>query len=96
MSRDPDAEHHNIDHGDDRSGYPFDLYDQPSIFRNDINSVDDNLHEQLDFEYPEEQQPKEYWNTTWYHLCQNSTRKRKTVIKVWVGLSDVKKLTQAV
>jgi hypothetical protein len=60
MGRDPDAEHHNIDDCDNAGRYPFDPNHQISVFGDNIDSVDDDLHQQLNFEYPAEQQSKEY------------------------------------
>lgn len=56
MGRDPDAKHHDIDGRDNPSCNPFDFYDETPVFSNNIDSIDDDLHEQLNFEHPEEQQ----------------------------------------
>lgn len=66
MSRNPYAKHRDVDCSDGRSGHPFDFHDEVPVFGNNVDSIDDNLHEQLDFEYPEEQQEEKHRNTTFY------------------------------
>lgn len=54
VGRDPDAENSNVDGSDDNDGTPFDVADSVSMLGNKGDTVDDNLHEQLNFEDPEE------------------------------------------
>ena len=58
MSWDPDAEHGDIDHRDDHGSAPFDSYHQLSIISDNIDPVDNDLHQQLDFKDPKEQECK--------------------------------------
>lgn len=63
MRRDPDAEDGNVDHRDDSSGTPFQPAHKYLVIRDNSDSVDDNLHQQLNFKHPEEQAEKEGYNT---------------------------------
>ena len=58
MSRDPDAKHGDINHCDDLSCDPFYSYHQLSILGDNENPVDNDLHQQLDFKNPTEQERK--------------------------------------
>lgn len=63
MCRNEDAKNGNIDESDDDSGAPFELLNGRSVFGNDGDSVDDDLHKQLNLEYPEEQDEEECRHT---------------------------------
>lgn len=62
VRRDPDAEDGDIDDGDKDEGAPFDVADGTPVFGDESNSVDDDLHEQLDLEDPEGQDEEEDWD----------------------------------
>lgn len=55
VRRDPDTEDGDIDCGDDNEGTPLDVADSLAMFSDQSNSVDDDLHEQLDLENPKEE-----------------------------------------
>lgn len=55
MGRDEDAKDSNIDGRDDQGGPPFQSVDSPLRLRDDGDTVDNNLHEQLDLKDPEEE-----------------------------------------
>jgi len=59
VRRDPDAENGDVDGSDENDGTPLDVTDCVSMFGDKCNSVDDDLHEQLDFEDPEEKDEKQ-------------------------------------
>lgn len=50
----PDAEDSDVDCSDENDGAPFDVAYSVSVLRDKGNSVDDNLHKQLNLEHPEE------------------------------------------
>lgn len=51
----PDTEDGDIDGRDDDDGPPLDVPDSVAMFSDERNTVDDDLHEQLDLEHPEEE-----------------------------------------
>lgn len=53
VCRNPDAKHCNVDASNGKGGAPFELEYGTPVFCNDGNSIDDDLHEQLDLENPE-------------------------------------------
>ena len=55
MGWNPNVEHGDVDASDDNSGGPFDLHDPLSVFGYHVDSVDDNLHQQLDLKHPKEE-----------------------------------------
>jgi hypothetical protein len=59
MRRDPDAKDGHVDGGDDGGGSPLEQTDGLLALGNDGDSVDDDLHEQLDLEDPEEEDEEE-------------------------------------
>ena len=63
MGRNPDTEDGDVDGSDDYNGTPLDVADCVSMLSDKSNTVDDDLHEQLDLENPEEQDEEQYWNT---------------------------------
>lgn len=62
MRRDPDAEDGDINGSDDYNGTPLDVADSISMFGDECDSVDDDLHEQLNLKDPEEEDEKQHWN----------------------------------
>lgn len=74
MGRDPDTEDGDINRRDDHSSDPFDFYHQLSINGDNKNPVDDNLHQQLDFKDPKEQECKQYWNSVRMPNFSNQSR----------------------
>jgi hypothetical protein len=64
MRWDPDTEDGDIDGGNDDHCSPFEVADGASVFRNEGNAVDDDLHEELDLPDPEEQN-REQDRDTW-------------------------------
>jgi hypothetical protein len=64
MRRDEDAKDGNVDARHDGGSSPFDLGDCASVFGDDGDSVDDDLHQELDFKDPEEKNEEEDRNTT--------------------------------
>lgn len=46
----PDAEDRNVDCSDDNNGSPLDVADSLAVLGDEGNSIDDNLHEQLNLE----------------------------------------------
>lgn len=63
MRRDPDAKDGHVDGGDDGGSSPLEQADGLLALGDDGDSVDDDLHEQLDLEDPEEQDEEEDGNT---------------------------------
>lgn len=59
MCWDPNAEDCNVDAGDNTRSSPFQPPHCIVILGNDGDPVDDNLHEKLDFEYPEYQEEEQ-------------------------------------
>lgn len=59
----PDTEDSDIDGGDDNDCTPLYIADSVSVFSDQCNSIDDDLHEQLDLEDPEEEDKEEDWDT---------------------------------
>ena len=59
----PDTKDGNVDHGDEHSGTPFHPPDCLWTLCDDSNSVDDDLHQELDLKDPEEENEEEHWNT---------------------------------
>ncbi len=55
MRWNPNAEDGDVDCRDDDECTPFDVADGISMFGNECNTIDDDLHEQLDLEHPEEE-----------------------------------------
>lgn len=60
MRGNPDTEDGDVDGGDENNGAPFDVPHRAAMFGNERNSIDDDLHEQLDLENPEEQDEKQH------------------------------------
>lgn len=52
MCRNPDDHHHDVHSGDDEDSSPFDPPYSLSMLCNERDTVDDDLHKQLDFKYP--------------------------------------------
>jgi hypothetical protein len=63
MRWDPNNKDGNVHKSDENSCAPFQLEDCRSMFGDDRNSVDDNLHKQLDLEDPKEQNEEENRDT---------------------------------
>lgn len=63
MRWDPNNKNGNVHKSDENGRAPFQLEDCRSMFSDYRNSVDDNLHKQLDLEHPEEQNEEENWDT---------------------------------
>lgn len=55
MRWNPDAEDGDVDRRDDDDGSPFDVPDSFAMFSDERDTVDDDLHEQLNLEHPEEE-----------------------------------------
>ena len=55
VCRDPDTEDSDVDSGDDDYGAPFDIADCAAVFSNKGDTIDDDLHKELDLEDPEEE-----------------------------------------
>lgn len=55
MGRNPNSENGDVDKSDSNSSAPFYPEDSRSMFGDDRDSVDDDLHKQLDFQDPEEE-----------------------------------------
>lgn len=53
MGRDPDAKDCNIDAGDNERCPPFQFPHCALVFCDDCNTIDNDLHQQLDFKHPE-------------------------------------------
>ena len=62
MGGDPDGEDGNVDGSDDDDGTPLDVADGISVFSNEGNSIYDDLHEQLDFKHPKEENEEQHGN----------------------------------
>ena len=60
----PDTEDGDVDAGDQDHCSPFEVADCTSVFCDEGNAVDDDLHEQLDLPHPEEQDEEKDGNTT--------------------------------
>lgn len=63
MRRNPDNEYRNVDCGNQDGGAPLDVSDGASMFSNECDSVDNNLHEHLDLEHPKEEDKEQDRNT---------------------------------
>lgn len=63
MCRYPNAENRNIDRGDDDNSAPFDIAYSLAVLSDQSNAIDDDLHEQLYLEDPEEENEEEDLNT---------------------------------
>lgn len=50
----PDAEYGDVDGRDKDDSSPLDVPDSVAVFSDERNTIDDNLHEQLDLEDPKE------------------------------------------
>lgn len=57
----PDDENGDIDGGDESDGAPFQSSDRAAMFGDESDSVDDDLHQQLDLEYPKEENKEKNW-----------------------------------
>jgi hypothetical protein len=55
MGRDPDAKDCDVDQSDENGGAPLQSPNSGPLLRDDRDSVDDDLHEQLDLENPEKE-----------------------------------------
>ena len=62
MSWDENAEDCYVDESHNQSSSPFHVLDCFSVLGDDRNPVDDDLHQELDFEYPEEEDEEEGWD----------------------------------
>jgi hypothetical protein len=60
---DPDGEDGNVDGSDDDDGSPFDVADSFAVLGDECNSIDDDLHEQLDFKDPEKEDEEQHGDT---------------------------------
>jgi hypothetical protein len=60
MSRNPDSKDGNVDKSDGKGGSPLQLKDSRSMFGDDRDSIDDNLHKKLDFKDPEEKNKEQH------------------------------------
>lgn len=72
MCGDPDAEDGNIDACNDESSAPFELSDGAFMLGDDCDSVDDDLHEQLNLEDPKEEDEEKHRNAgyvSWTGPC---------------------------
>lgn len=58
----PDAENGDVDSGNEDDSAPFDITDCRAVFGDESNPIDDNLHQQLDLEDPEEEDKEENLN----------------------------------
>jgi hypothetical protein len=63
MRWDPDTKDGDVDESDDYHCSPFEVPDSVSVFCDEGNSVDDDLHKQLDLEDPKEQDEEQDRNT---------------------------------
>lgn len=63
MRWNPDTKDGDIDGSDDNDGTPFDVADGVAMFSNERDSIDDDLHEQLDLEDPEKEDEEQNRNT---------------------------------
>ena len=63
MRRDPDAEDGNVDGSDEDEGTPFEFLNRTAVLGDECNSIDDDLHEQLNLKHPEEQDGEQDWYT---------------------------------
>lgn len=59
----PDNENSDVDAGDDNNSAPFHHANRTTMFCNQSNPVDYNLHQKLDLEDPEKEDEKEHWDT---------------------------------
>lgn len=55
VRRNPDAEDSDVDGRDEDYCSPLDIPDSVAMFSDERNTVDDDLHQQLDLEHPEEE-----------------------------------------
>jgi hypothetical protein len=53
MRRNPDTEDSDVDGRDENDSSPLDSLDSLAVFSDECDSVDDDLHKQLNFENPE-------------------------------------------
>jgi hypothetical protein len=63
VRRDEDAKDSNVNARYGKCGAPFQLLDCPLGLSDNADSVDDDLHQQLDLKYPKEQNEKENGDT---------------------------------
>lgn len=63
MCRDPDTENGDVDSSDDNYCAPLQACDSASMFGNEGDSIDDDLHEKLYLEDPKEENEEKHWNT---------------------------------
>lgn len=59
----PDTEDGDIDGRDNDDGSPLDVPDSFAMFSDECDTVDDDLHEQLNLEHPEEENEEQDWHT---------------------------------
>jgi hypothetical protein len=62
MRRDPDTEYGNVDSGNEGSGAPFYVANCAAVLGDQSDTVDDDLHEELDLEDPKEEDEEENRN----------------------------------
>jgi hypothetical protein len=67
MCWDPDDENGDVNAGDENDGAPFEISDGFAMFGNESDTVDDNLHEQLNLKHPKEENEEQHWYAT--RLC---------------------------
>jgi len=67
MRGDPDAEDGNVDSSNEGSGSPFYVTNCATVLGDQSDTVNDDLHEQLELEDPEEEDGEEDRNTTMHH-----------------------------
>jgi hypothetical protein len=58
----PDGKDGDVDGSDDNDCAPLDVADSISVLSNECDSIDNNLHEQLDLKDPEEENEEEHRN----------------------------------
>ena len=64
MGGNPDAEDGNVDEGDEYSSADLQPVNKSLVVVDDCDSVDDDLHEQLDFKRPEEEAEEQHRNSS--------------------------------
>lgn len=72
MCGDPDAEDGNVDACNDESSAPFELSDGAFMFGDYCDSVDNDLHEQLNLEDPKEKDEEKHRNGRGYNTVQEN------------------------
>lgn len=63
VRRDPDAKDGNVDAGNDNGCAPFEPRHGACVLCNNGNSIDNDLHEELDFKHPQEQDEEQDGNS---------------------------------